>query len=121
VTSRPPPGFVLVRLDDLAALLAAQPAPGTPAAAPAPSAGPPAAPWEAFSSAVALITARTTAAGVPDADLMDGAAAVIRALVTIAAAVIRAAIGPAGTGRLLQDLGALAARERPGEANGGTP
>ena len=102
-----PPGFVAIRLDDLAALAANQAK--TPSALPA-AAGDI---WSALSASVALLANHLDDTGATPADLTDGvhAEAVIRVLVLILASALNAATTDKGAD-LLRALGMLAATER---------
>ena len=98
-----PPGCVLIRLADLAALLATT---GSQAPQPAPYA----ASWEGLTAATSMLTGQLGGHQVTRADLASGIAPeeIIGALVTLAAALLRvhqADSAPA----LLQYLGLIAA------------
>ncbi len=115
----PPPGCVVVRIEDLAALVAAVRAPGSATSDRARSGGAaaPGTGWDALAATVALLTARLdNDASVSAASLApDVAPSDITAVaVTIAAAWLRVSLPDRG-GALLRDLGLLAA------ARGETP
>ena len=103
-----PRGHVLLRIEDLAALLAAQSSPVTATAElPAPDGDA----WAGLAVAIAMVTARL---GHHDADpgqLADetDAASIIRPLVAMAAEGLRGCLPEDGAQRLLQDMGLIAA------------
>jgi hypothetical protein len=103
-----PPGHVLVRIDDLVRLAAAQSAAATPEP-PAPAA---AADWEGLSAAVALATARLGGTAASRGDLAPDVSpdAILGALLILVTAALREFLPDAGT-RLLRDLGLAAAEE----------
>jgi hypothetical protein len=108
---------VLIRIEDLAALLAArppdagQPEPATPPP-PRPPGGATAA-WPALAAAIALLTSRIGGAGVSDADLIGDTdpATVIRALAAIATRALECAWPDVATVTVLQNLAVAVARE----------
>ena len=106
-----PPGCVLIRVADLAALLAVPPGSARPALDPAEPPQPPADTWRGLASAVALLTARLGHHDVDPGQLADeaDAASVISALVSVATASLRGCLEGGAEG-FLQDLGVLAAR-----------
>lgn len=111
-----PPGHVLIRLDDLAWLLArGRPPDAGQAVQATPPAPPPggrvAAAWPSLSVAIAMLTSRVTRAGVSDGDLIGDAdpAAVIRALASIAVRALECAFPDTGTMTVLQNLAMAAA------------
>ena len=115
-----PPGHVLIRLDDLAALLAAarppdagQPVQPTPPVHP-PDAGTTA--WPALAVAISLITNRLGASGAVDADLIGDVPAetIIGALAAIAARAMSCAYPMPVVQQVLRDLGMAVAREASG-------
>jgi hypothetical protein len=103
---RVPPGFALVRIDDLAAL--------TPRSAPENARRDQAdtATWEALAASIAILTARLGHIDVRQADLIGDTppAAVIKALVILTAATL-AALMPDQGATLLRDLVKTAAQE----------
>jgi hypothetical protein len=106
------PGYALVRLDDLAALLAAgSPRPTGPAAEQPPE--PDGATWQALGTAVGILTARIHSTGTSHGDILGDTppGPVIAALAVIAAAVLVTALPPGRAGALLEDLGLAAADE----------
>jgi hypothetical protein len=102
---------VLIRVADLAALLAAPPGqrPVAPVATEPPQ--PPADAWRGLASAVAMLTARLGHHDVDPRQLADEAdtSAVITALVVMAAAGLRGCLDDGAAMSLLQDLGEIAA------------
>ena len=101
-----PPGYALVRLDDLAALLAHNdPAPQPPPPAPG-------ATWQALAASVALITDKLGGTGASHADVIGDLPpeSVVRVLVILTAATL-AALSPDKGTALLRDLGLLALGE----------
>jgi hypothetical protein len=112
-----PPGHVLIRIEDLAWLLAAARAPdaGQPVqpSLPARKPGGAAAAWPALAVAVALITNRLGGSGVADADLIGDvpAATVIGALASIGARAMDCAYPRPMVQAILRDLGTAVARE----------
>ncbi len=107
-----PPGCVLIRVADLAALLAALPGQRPPALVPAEPPQPPADAWRGLASAVALLTARLGHHDIAPGQLADEAdtAAIIAALVVMAAAALRGCLDDGAAMSLLQDLGVIAGR-----------
>lgn len=103
-----PPGYALVRLDDLAALHSARADPGPPAALPEPQ--PSEATLAGLAEAIGILTARANGQRLPlSGDVAP--TAVTGALAIIACAAL-AQLLPADRGaRLLADLGLAAARE----------
>jgi len=103
-----PRGHALIRLADLAALLAGQPPPGAAAAEPPAQAEDA---WEGLASAVAMLTARLGRCDIDLSQLADGAGAesVIGPLVAMAAAGLRHCLTEDGAGKFLRDMGAIAA------------
>jgi hypothetical protein len=102
-----PPGFVLVRLTDLAALLAAQDKAGDTSPEPEAADG---RAWEALAAAVGVVCAQLWRPDVDPADLMADvpAESVVRFLAAIAAGLSRGAFADDGAAPL-RDLGELAA------------
>lgn len=97
-----PPGCALVRITDLAALIAAQPR-SVPAALPTDA-------WSGLASAVAMVTARLGRHDVDVGQLADenDTASVIHALVAMASTGIRGCLED-GAEAFLRDLGLIAA------------
>ncbi len=97
-----PRGYALVRIADLAAL-AAQPA-AEPSRRPGTA-------WEGLATAVAMVTAALGRHDVDLGQLADGAepASIIRPLVVLAAAGLRARMDEDSVEKLLQSLGEIAA------------
>jgi hypothetical protein len=100
-----PPGYILISLTDLAALMRER------AAVPAPSQPEPAdgATWEAIAAAVGLVCAQIWRPDVGHADIIGDvpAGTVVHALTIISAALVRGAFADHGT-VLLRHLGELA-------------
>ncbi len=96
-----PPGCVLIRLTDLAGLLAAR--------SPAPEPDPPDDAWSGLGAAVAMVTARLGRHDVGLDDLAEGIAAesIIAALVAMAAVGLRCCL-EGRTEKFLQDMGEIA-------------
>jgi hypothetical protein len=99
-----PRGCVLVRIEDLAALLAAQyvPAPPEPSRKPEDA-------WAGLGAAIALVTERLGHQDVGHGQLADGipAECIIGPLVAMAAAGLRGCLDD-GAEKLLQDMGLIA-------------
>jgi hypothetical protein len=106
-----PPGHVLIRVEDLAALLAERPAADAPAAA----SGDAGMTWPALTAAVALITDKLSGTRAdPDALIGDvPASAVLRVLVILAAG-LGSALPPASVTGALRDLALYAAGQTSG-------
>lgn len=104
-----PAGCVIIRLADLAALLAARPGPVPPLPVPAVPSQPGPDAWSGLASAVAMLTARIGNHDVDLGQLADPAdmASVVTALVAMASAALRGCLED-GAGQFLQDMGALA-------------
>jgi hypothetical protein len=116
-----PPGHVLIRIEDLAALLAAARPPdaGQPVQAAPPPGRPPsgaAAAWASLAVAIGLLTSRIGGAGVSDDDLIGDTdpAVVIRALSAIATRALECAFPDVATVTVLQNLAVAVAREASG-------
>lgn len=111
--SQIPPGHALVRLDDLAAMLA-----GRAAAAPAPPSARVGATWEGLQAVIGLLTARLAGVAVDHGDVTGDvpAEAVSRTAVMLAGALLAALMPSDRAIELLRDLG-LAAHDHIG---GGT-
>jgi hypothetical protein len=111
-----PPGHVLIRIEDLAWLLATARPPGTgQPVQPSPPAGPPggAGAFQALAIAIALLTKRLGGSGVSDADLVGDTdpATVISALASVAARAMACAYPLPVVQAILRDLGVAVARE----------
>lgn len=98
-----PRGCVVIRITDLAALIASDPAAAAPARTPEDA-------WSGLASAVAMLTAHLGRYDVDIAQLADGtdAASIIRPLVIMASAGLRVGFQDQAE-EFLQSMGALAA------------
>jgi len=105
-----PPGCVLIRLADLAVLLASRPAQPPAGSCPAEPARPSGDAWSGLAIAVAMVTARLGHHDVDPGHLAAGtdAASIIRPLAAMASAGIRGCLEDGAEG-FLRDMGLIAA------------